>query len=61
LLKLIDDQWLNSSEIMDKLESSHKPTFRKNYLYPVLAHGLVEMREPESPRSPKQKYKVRKY
>jgi len=60
LLQVMDEQWLSSSEIMKKLELSHKPTFRKNYLNPALEHGLVEMREPESPRSPKQKYRVSK-
>ena len=60
LLQVMDEQWLSSSEIMRKLELSHKPTFRKNYLNPALEHGLVEMREPDSPRSPKQKYKLHK-
>jgi len=60
LLDVMNGEWLTSSEIMKKLELSHKPTFRKNYLNPALEHGLIEMYSPESPRSPKQKYRVRK-
>lgn len=58
LLGVMSYEWLSSSEIMKKLELSHKPTFRKNYLNPALEHGLIEMYNPESPRSPKQKYRV---
>jgi len=60
LLHAMNDEWLSSSEIMEKLKLSHKPTFRKNYLNPALEHELVEMHNPESPRSPKQKYRVKR-
>ena len=45
---------LKSSELMHQLGLSHRATFRKSYLYPALAAGLIEMTDPESPRSPKQ-------
>ncbi len=57
LLKTIGNDWLSSAEIMHQLKLSHKPTFRKNYLKPALEKGLLVMSEPNSPRSPKQKYK----
>jgi len=57
LLDILDDEWLNVNEIMDKLELKHKATFRKNYLNPALELGYIEMKEPNSPRSPKQKYR----
>ena len=60
LLTVMNDQWLSSSEIMAKLDLSHKPTFRKNYLNPALEHGLVVMHDSDSPRSPKQKYRVKR-
>jgi ATP-dependent DNA helicase RecG len=41
---------------MGKLNLSHRPTFRKNYLHPALEAGLIEMTLPDSPRSPTQKY-----
>ena len=43
---------------LEKLELSHNPTFRKNYLNPALGYELVEMHNPESPRSFKQKYRL---
>ena len=43
---------------MDVLGLHHRPTFLYNYLHPVLDTGLVERTQPESPRSPKQKYRL---
>ena len=43
--------------LMEKLGLSHRPTFRKNYLLPALEAGLLEMKYPDKPRSPKQKYR----
>ena len=60
LLDVMNSEWLSSSEIMEMLELSHKPTFRKNYLNPALEHGLIEMHNPDSPRSPKQKYRIKR-
>ncbi len=57
LLQRVNNDWLSSAEIMEKLSLKHKATFRKNYLNPALQSGLIEMREPNSPRSPKQKYR----
>ena len=58
LLSVMNKEWLSSKEIMDQLTLSHRPTFRKNYLTPALKLGLIEMRDPESLRSPQQKYRV---
>ncbi len=57
LLAAIPEGWVNSAELMALLNLSHKPTFRKNYLLPALEHGYIEMFHPDSPRSPKQKYR----
>jgi len=59
LLTVLSDNWLSTTEIMGLLNLSHKPTFRKNYLEPALKLKLIEMRFPDSPRSPKQKYRKR--
>ena len=48
---------LKSSELMHQLGLSHRATFRESYLHPALAAGLVEMTDPESPRSPRQRYR----
>ena len=43
-------------DMMEKLGLKHRPTFRKNYLKPVLDQGLISMTNPDSPNSPKQSY-----
>lgn len=58
LISLSDGGECKAGELMDALQLSHKATFRKNYLNPALAAGLVEMSDPDSPRSPVQKYRL---
>lgn len=48
---------LGASELMQRLGLAHRATFRNNYIKPALAAGLVEMMQPDSPRSPTQKYR----
>ena len=43
---------------MKALGLHHRPTFFYNYMQPVMTTGLVEMTQPESPRSPNQKYRL---
>lgn len=57
LLAVMDDQYWSTTALMERLSLIRKPTFRKNYLNPALQAGLVVMKYPDSPRSPKQKYK----
>lgn len=57
LLAVMDDQYWSTTALMERLSLTRKPTFRKNYLNPALQAGLVVMKYPDSPRSPKQKYK----
>jgi Fic family protein len=59
LLGVMDDQFWTVLELMDLLSLSHRPTFRKNYLNPALQAGLLAMKYPDTPRSPKQKYRKR--
>lgn len=53
-----NDSKLPSGELLERLGLRHKPTFRKNHLNPALAAGLIEMTEPDSPRSPTQSYRL---
>lgn len=53
-----DDVALSSAELMQRLQLKHKSTFRNNYLKPALAAKLIEMTEPDTPRSPSQKYRL---
>jgi hypothetical protein len=46
------------SELMEEVGLAHKATFRANYLKPALAAGLIEMTDPDSPKSPAQRYRL---
>ena len=47
-------------EMMAALGFASRDKFLKNYLSPALKAGLVEMTEPDSPKSPKQRYRKAK-
>ncbi len=53
------DEIVGAEELMKRLALKHKPTFRDNYLRPALAAKLISMTQPESPRSPTQRYRLR--
>lgn len=57
LLSVIGDNVLSATEIMEKLNLVHKPTFRKNYLNPALEAKLIERTIPDKPNSKNQKYR----
>ncbi len=48
----------SSSELMAALKLTHRPTFRKIHLDPALASGWIERTQPDSPRSPTQRYRL---
>ncbi|MCK5199004.1 MAG: ATP-dependent DNA helicase RecG, partial [Spirochaetales bacterium] len=45
-------------DLMSKLDLLHRPTFLENYLNPAIEIGFVEMTQPDSPKSPTQKYRL---
>lgn len=49
---------LSTKAAMQKLGLSHRPTFVQTYLQPALQAGLIEMTQPQSPKSPTQKYRL---
>lgn len=58
LLMVLDvGEEVTSGELMGRLGLAHLPTFRANYLRPALAAGALEMTQPDSPRSPTQRYR----
>jgi Fic family protein len=58
LLRLLGKREMGSAELMRSLRLSHRPTFRKNGLAPALANGWIEPTQPDSPRSPTQRYRL---
>ena len=58
LLRAIGTGERGSSDLMQALGLSHRPTFRQNYLNPALAADLVERTQPDAPRSPSQLYRL---
>ena len=57
-LNLLNVGPLGVREAMDVLGLKHRPTFLANYLQPALQAGLIQMTQPESPKSPTQKYRI---
>ncbi len=49
-----------SSDLRTILKIKHRPTFRANYLHPVLREKLIEYTIPEKPNSRLQKYRLTK-
>ena len=57
LLDVLGEEELSAAQIMERLNLSHRPTFRKNYLNPALAQGVIEMTVPDKPNSRNQRYR----
>jgi len=45
-------------DLMEALALKHRESFTQQYLDPALVGGLLEMTQPDSPRSPTQKYRL---
>jgi ATP-dependent DNA helicase RecG len=58
MLECLANQPLGTRDAMQALGLRHRPTFLYDYLQPALNAGLVEMTQPESPKSPTQKYRL---
>ena len=57
LLYALGNETLSATELMARLGLSHRPSFRRSYLNPALAAGLIERTIPEKPKSSKQRYR----
>jgi len=58
LISALEAGELGSHDLMHDLGLSHRPTFRNNYLKPGLEGGWIERTQPDSPRSPTQRYRL---
>ncbi len=54
----LEPEALGTKDLMQSLGLKHRPSFLKGYLTPALKQHLVEMTQPDSPRSPTQKYRL---
>lgn len=61
LLQVLQAQDLRAAELMQVLGLKNAPHFRKMFLAPALDAGLVERTQPDSPRSPTQRYRLTLY
>jgi hypothetical protein len=58
LIRAIGTGEMGSNNLMQALGFSHRPTFRNNYLNPVLEDEWIEHTQPDSPHSPTQCYRL---
>lgn len=45
-----------AADLMQALGQTNRTRFKKNYLNPLIEAGLVKMTQPDSPKSPTQRY-----
>lgn len=57
-LILVLDKEMSRQDLMQALDLKHNPTFRENYLHPVLNGEWIEMTIAERPNDPNQKYRL---
>lgn len=60
LIALMDKHEYTLAELMSLLGLSHRATFQKNYLNPAIKAELIERTIPDKPKSPKQKYRLKR-
>ena len=58
LIRVLKNKALGTRALMVALGLKHRPTFVYDYLQPSLSRGQVEMTQPDSPKSPTQKYRL---
>jgi ATP-dependent DNA helicase RecG len=49
---------MTRKQLMNAVNLKDRVNFTRSYLEPALADGLIEMTQPDSPKSPTQKYRL---
>lgn len=57
LLSVIEGEH-SRGDLQSRLQLKHRDSFMVAYLQPALAAGLIEMTQPDKPRSSKQRYRL---
>lgn len=55
---LVGNQEMSIKEIMAGLKLKHRPTVVYDYIRPAILLGFIELTQPDSPKSPTQKYRL---
>jgi hypothetical protein len=58
LIMSIGEQELSMKQIMEATGKKHRPSLLYNYIEPAIKDGIVTLLYPDSPRHPRQKYKL---
>jgi len=58
LLKVLSGTALSRKVLQERLGLKGEANFRQRYLAPALSDDLIEMTQPDSPKSPTQKYRL---
>lgn len=59
LVSIDGGEWYTSKQLMEVIGLKSRATFQTNYLRPALDRRLLEMEYPDSPRSNRQRYRIR--
>jgi ATP-dependent DNA helicase RecG len=57
VIRVLDGE-MKLKELMESLELSHRENFINNYLEPSMNSGFIELKYPDSPNHPNQKYRL---
>ena len=58
LIIRINNDYLSIGDIMNLFGLKNRTRFRKEYITPALAEGALEMKYPNTPRHPRQQYRM---
>ena len=58
LIHILSDKAMSIKEILKALNLKHRPTLLYDYIQPAMKLDIIEQTQPDSPKSPTQKYRL---
>lgn len=58
LIHILSDKEMSIKEILKALNLKHRPTLLYDYIQPAMKLDIIEQTQPDSPKSPTQKYRL---